>query len=133
MTWKEVIWWSCRNQKKPFLADQLTLHSCREINVHTSSNVPPISWYEKDMLEDEDFVAESKRIIKMVKEAKTASAAMALIKTSVKNAVLRKMAKALCVKVIRYISQPVTVELTCIHRTQATPLLLSTLAGLRTN
>ncbi len=35
------------------------------------------------------------KIIKMVKEAKAASAPMALVKTSEKNAVLRKMAKAL--------------------------------------
>lgn len=35
------------------------------------------------------------KIVKMVKEAKAASQSMSLIKTSVKNAVLRKMAKAL--------------------------------------
>ncbi|MCK5081503.1 MAG: gamma-glutamyl-phosphate reductase, partial [Candidatus Omnitrophica bacterium] len=34
-------------------------------------------------------------IVKMVKEAKAASSSMALVKTSVKNAVLRKMAKSL--------------------------------------
>ena len=35
------------------------------------------------------------KIVKMVKEAKIASQSMVLIKTSVKNAVLRKMAKDL--------------------------------------
>jgi len=69
MTWKEVIWWSCRNQKKPFLADQLNIHSCREINIHTKSTVPPINWYEKNMLEDEEFVAEAKRKIKELEKA----------------------------------------------------------------
>ena len=64
MTYAEAEWWSCRNMKKPFIADQLNILITRSMNVHLKKGMKPIEFYRKNNLEDKDFVNSALELIK---------------------------------------------------------------------